>query len=82
MKSTPCAPTALERHLSRLVIEELPDGTVRRHPLSLVELRRDPFGTIISAETTPFRAETPGTLYHDTPITLIRSASGEITLEN
>jgi len=65
----PVALVAGEGHLSRTVVEHLPGGGVRRHPLCQVAEEAD--GRI---SVTPFSGERHSTLYHDRPLHLWRSA--------
>lgn len=59
----------VERHLSRLIIEELPGGRQIEHPLSIAEFERAADGSIRNLQIYPFTRELPGTIYHSDPYT-------------
>lgn len=65
-----------ERHLSRTVVEHLPGGGVRRHPLSQVAMESG--GRV---GITPFGGERHSTLYHDRPLHLWRSCAPPLLCE-
>lgn len=53
-----------ERHMSRIIYEHKPGGDVKVHKLSVISFAGN------ELEITPFRSETPSTIYHDTPLHL------------
>ena len=57
-----------EAHLSRLVVEHIDEVRTVKHTLSVVQM--DNNGEI---SITPFRGETPCTVYHDNPLHVFRA---------
>lgn len=65
----PPADAPAERHMSRLIEERLPGGSVF-HPMSIIEVSRNEQGLIAAYVIYPFERELPFTTFHSVPLVL------------
>ena len=68
----------IERHLSRLVVEDR-CGKVSRHAMSILSIQITD-GGINGYEIEPYERETEAVTYHDRPLLIATSDDGLITM--
>ena len=68
----------IERHLSRLVVEDR-CGKVSRHAMSILSIQITD-GVINGYEIEPYERETEAVTYHDRPLLIATSDEGLITM--
>lgn len=68
----------IERHLSRLVVEDR-CGKVSRHAISILSIQITD-GVINGYEIEAYERETEAVTYHDRPLLIATTADGSITM--